>query len=169
MITFSAKIKRFATKGEKTGWSYIEISEKNADKINPGCRKSYRVKGSLDQFKIQQVALMPMGDGSFILPMNATMRKGTGKTAGDTLNVSLEHDERKLVLNKDFVACLKDDARAYDFFKSLPKGHQNYFSKWIDSAKTDATKTKRITMAVIALGQGQGYPEMIRANKTMRD
>lgn len=169
MVTFSTKIKRFATKGEKTGWSYIEISEKNSNKINPGCRKSYRVRGTLDQFKIQKIALLPMGDGNFILPMNAVMRKGTGKQAGDAIKVSLSLDERQLELNKDFVACLKDDARAYEFFHSLAKGHQNYFSKWIESAKTDSTKTKRITMAVIALAQGQGYPEMIRANKTIRD
>lgn len=169
MITFSATIKRFATKGEKTGWSYIEISEKNSNKINPGCRKSYRVKGTLDQFKIQKISLLPMGDGNFILPINAAIRKGTGKVAGDAIKVSLALDERELELNKDFVACLKDDSRAYEFFKSLAKGHQNYFSKWIESAKTDATKTKRITMAVIALAQGQGYPEMIRANKTIRD
>lgn len=169
MITFSTKIKRFATKGEKTGWSYIEISEKDSNKINPDCRKSYRVKGTLDKFKIRQMSLLPMGDGNFILPINAEIRKGTGKVAGDTVKVSLALDESKVELNRDFIDCLKDDARAYDFFQTLPKGHQNYFSKWIDSAKTDSTKTKRITMAVIALGQGQGYPEMMRANKTIRD
>jgi uncharacterized protein YdeI (YjbR/CyaY-like superfamily) len=77
----------------------------------------------------------------------------------------LEVDERQLTISSDFIKCLKDEPRALDFFKSLPKGHQNYFSKWIDSAKTTATKTKRITMAVVALGAGQGFPEMIRANK----
>jgi hypothetical protein len=168
MVTFSAKIQRFVTKGEKTGWSYVSISERNADKMNPNCRKSYRVKGTLDSFKIQKVSILPMGDGSFILPINATMRKGTGKQAGDTLKVSLELDARQLQLNADFIQCLKDDARAYDFFQTLPRAHQNYFSKWIDDAKTISTKTKRITMAVIALAQGQGYPEMIRANRTLR-
>jgi hypothetical protein len=169
MITFSTKIKRFATKGEKTGWSYIEVSEKDSNKINPGCRKSYRVKGTLDKFNIKQIALLPMGDGNFILPMNAQIRKGTGKVAGDTVKVSLAVDERIVELNRDFIECLKDDAHAFDFFQTLPKGHQNYFSKWIESAKTDSTKTKRITMALIALAQGQGYPEMMRANKTIRD
>ena len=169
MITFSAKIQRFASKGEKTGWSYIEISEKHADKINPGCRKSYRVKGTLDSFKIQKTSILPMGDGGFILPINGAMRKGTGKKTGDTLKVSLALDARELQLNSDFVTCLKDDARAYEFFQTLPKSHQNYFSKWIDDAKTISTRTKRITMAVIALAQRQGYGEMIRANRTVRE
>lgn len=169
MVTFSVKIQRFATKGEKTGWSYIAITEKNADKMNPGCRKSFRVKGTLDNFKIQKVSILPMGDGGFILPFNAAMRKGTGKQAGDTVKVSLEHDARQLQLNADFIQCLKDDARAYEFFQTLAKGHQSYFSKWIDDAKTISTKTKRITMAVVALAQRQGYPEMMRANKAQRE
>jgi hypothetical protein len=168
-ITFNTKIQKFAKMGEKTGWSYIEISQKQAETMNPGIKKSYRVKGKIDNFPIQKIALLPMGDGKFILPMNASIRKGTGKTAGDPVKVSFEVDERQLTIDHDFLACLKDDERAYTFFKSLAKGHQNYFSKWIESAKTVSTKTKRITMAVIALGQNQGYPEMIRANKVPRN
>jgi hypothetical protein len=167
MITFNAKIQRFTKKGEKTGWSYVEISQKQAEKLKPGFKKSFRVKGTLDAFRIQKTAILPMGDGNFILPFNATMRKGTGKAAGDSLKVALQADDRVLQLNADFLACLKDDLRAYEFFKTLPKGHQNYFSKWIDSAKTESTKTKRITMAIVALAQQQGYGEMIRANKDL--
>jgi hypothetical protein len=166
MISFSAKIKRFAKKGEKTGWSYIEISESLAAKLNPGCKKSFRIKGKLDEFIVEKTALLPMGDGNFILAFNAVMRKGTGKEAGDSVKVQFEVDERAITLSADFIACLKDDARAYSHFKSLPKGHQNYFSKWIDSAKTIQTKTKRITMALVALSEQQGFSEMIRANKT---
>lgn len=166
MITFSTKIQRFAKKGEKTGWTYIEISKHNAELLNPRCKKSFRVKGTLDNHKIQKCALLPMGEGKFILAMNAAIRKGTGKTAGDTIKVQLEVDERPLTLSAEFIQCLKDDPIAYDFFKTLPKGHQNYFSNWIESAKTTPTKAKRITMAVIALATGQGFGEMIRENKS---
>jgi len=166
-ITFKTKILKFGQQGEKTGWNYIEISSAQAEKLNPGIKKSYRVKGSLDDFKIDKTALLPMGDGKFILPFNAAIRKGTGKKVGDTIQVKFETDDREIKLSGDFMRCLKDDARAFEFFKSLPKGHQNYFSKWIDSAKTTPTKTKRITMAIIALASGQGFPEMMRANKTV--
>lgn len=165
MITFNAKILQFAKEGEKTGWSYIEISARLADQLNPGVAKTFRVKGQLDNHKIQQTALMPMGKGKFILPINAAMRKGTGKKAGDVLTVKLEVDKKPLEISADFLECLKDDPKAYDFFRSLPKGHQNYFSNWIESAKTIGTKTKRITMAIIGLHAGQGFGEMIRANK----
>ena len=169
MVSFTTRIQKFEKKGEKTGWSYIEISPRQSEKINPGCKMSYRVKGKLDFFPIQRVSLLPMGTGGFILPFNASLRKGTGKKVGDTVKVQLQHDPRDIQLSADFITCLKDDPIAYDFFKSLPKGHQNYFSKWIDTAKTSATKTKRITMAVMALALKQGFPEMIRANKTKRE
>jgi Domain of unknown function (DUF1905)/Bacteriocin-protection, YdeI or OmpD-Associated len=165
MISFSAIILKFKDNKEKTGWSYIKITKLQAGRIKKDARASFRVKGYLDNFAIQKTSILPMGDGEFILPFNAAMRKGTGKQAGDKVNVKLQLDERSLSLPVDFLQCLKDDPRAYDFFRSLTKSHQNYFGKWIDSAKTISTKTKRITMAVIALGLGQGYSEMMRANK----
>ena len=165
MLTFIATIHKFDKLGEKTGWSYIEINAGQAKKLKPGTKVSFRVKGTLDSFKIKQVALLPMGDGNFILPLNATMRKGIGKKHGDKLKVALQADDSEFVLSEDFMECLRDDPAAHDFFQSLTGSHQKYFSKWIDSAKTSATKTKRIVMAVTALGKKQGYPEMIRSNK----
>ena len=167
MITFSAQILKFQKKGEKTGWSYIEISKRQGWLLKPGSRVSFRVKGLLDQLPIEKAALLPMGSGDFILPLGGPIRKAIGKQAGDSVRVKIELDPRPLSPSSDFIKCLKDDPRALDFFKTLPKSHQNYFSKWIESAKTVTTKTRRITMAVIALGSGQGYGEMIRANKRL--
>ena len=158
-------IHRFDKQGEKTGWTYIEISAAQAKKIKPDTKVSFRVNGALDSFKIKQIALLPMGEGNFIMPLNASMRKGTGKKMGDKITVSLEADKSEFVFSQDFMDCLLDDPVAYDFFQTLSGSHQKYFSKWIDSAKTATTKTKRIVMAVTALSKKQGYPEMIRANK----
>ena len=133
--------------------------------MEPGNRKGFRVKGTLDKFAIEGVALIPMGGGEFIMPINAALRKGTQKSMGSTLVVSIEIDPKKYELNSDFVICLEDDPRAYEYYKSLTNSHQNYFSKWIDSAKTETTKSKRITQSILALGMRLGYPEMIRMNK----
>lgn len=168
MITFTTRILKFQNKGEKTGWSYIEISKRQAQQLKPDSKVSFRVKGLLDQHAIQKTAILPMGEGDFILPINGTIRKAICKKEGDIINVQLEVDERALILSSEFIKCLKDEPGAYEFFKTLPKSHQNYFSKWIESAKTIQTKTKRITMAVIALGSRQGYQEMMRANKELR-
>jgi len=168
MIQFTATLLQFAEQGEKTGWTYFIIPQDIAEQLKPGVKTIYRVKGKLDNFKIRSVAIMPMGDGSFIMPVNAAMRKGIGKRKGAMITVSLAPDDTPYKLNEDFITCLKDEPAAFNYFTSLSNSHKNYFSKWIDSAKTEPTKTKRIVMAVSALSRGMGYPEMMREEKQKR-
>ena len=178
MISFTARIQKFGADGDYAdrsifGWAYIEIPTAVTDELQPGKKTTFRVKGQLDNHVIRQVALIPMGvaaetPGAFMIPVNAQMRQATGKDAGATLQVELAFDDSPLPQSAEFMLCLDDDQAALDYFKTLPKGHQNYFSKWIEQAKTVETKTKRITQAVTALGMGLGYGEMVRyfKNKT---
>ena len=165
MLKFITIIKKFADKGEKTGWSYIEIDVDQAEELMPGNKKAFRVKGKLDKFAYSGVSLLPMGEGYFIMALNADMRKGIRKNAGAEVAVTMSVDKEGYVMSGDFMECLADEPSAKKFFETLAPGHQRYFSKWIDSAKTQETKVKRITMAVKALSLKQGYPEMVRANK----
>jgi hypothetical protein len=163
MIRFVTELLKFDKKGEKTGWTFIEISAKQAQTLKPDCKVSFRVKGTFDSYKFEKVAMLPMGDGKFIIPINATMRKALGKKHGDKIKVVLEADDQKLKLSADLMTCLKDDPDAMAFFKSLPPSHQSYFSKWIESAKTTQTKTRRIVVCMTAFSKKQGYGEMMRA------
>ncbi|MBC8048028.1 MAG: DUF1905 domain-containing protein [Fimbriimonadaceae bacterium] len=164
-VKFTTLIKKFDRQGEKTGWTYFEIAADFAQKINAGVKTSYRVKGKLDEHKIKAVAILPMGEGNFIMPLNAAMRKAIGKRSGYSLTVQLELDSDEFKFSQDFIECLQDEPKALKHFQSLTGSHQRYFSKWIDDAKTIDTKTKRIALSIKALAQKQGYPEMIRANK----
>lgn len=165
MVTFKAPIEQFAEQGEKTGWSYIRIPAATAGKLKPGQKTSFRVKGFLDDHPIEQVALIPMGEGEFIIAVNAGMRKAVRKQKGDTLRVRLELDEKKFVICPDLVESLQDEPKALAFFNTLPPGHQRYFSKWIDSVKSETVRTKRIAMAVNALARSLGFSGMIRDQK----
>lgn len=162
MTEFTATLQKFDKKGEKTGWTYIEITASQANKIKPGYRVGFRVKGSLDSYEFEKAALLPMGNGGFILPINAKMRKATGKKQGDKFRVRMEYDEKRPKLSSDLMACLKEDPEAMKFFKSLPGSHQLYFSKWIDSAKTTQTKTKRLVTCMTAFAKKLRYNEMMR-------
>ncbi len=168
MIKFSTIIKRFDKQGEKTGWTYFEITSSQAKKVNPGVKVSYRVKGKLDEFSFEKTAILPMGAGRFIMPLNAKFRRAIGKRMGDKLLVQLELDERQIEAPPDFLKCLKQDPEAHNFFKTLSGSHQRYFYRWIADAKTPDTKTKRIVMALTAFSKKQGYSEMIRASKKPR-
>lgn len=168
-VKYITIIKKFASQGEKTGWTYIEVPEKIAAKLKPGNKKSFRVKGKLDEYAIKGISLLPMGGGAFIMAINATIRKGIKKRNGAELVVQLAVDEKGYEPPTDFVDCLNDEPAALIYFNSLTGSHRNYFGKWIDSAKTDATKAKRIAMAVNALAKKMGYPEMIRSAKAERE
>jgi hypothetical protein len=165
MVKFTVTIKKFGSKGEKTGWTYFEVPADIAAELKPGNKKEFKVRGKLDKYTIKRISLIPMGGGIFIMALNADMRKAIAKKEGAMLNVQLTEDKSDFVFNADFMECLADEPAAQTYFQSLTGSHQRYFSKWIDSAKTDPTKTKRIAMAVNALAKGWGYPEMIRGSR----
>jgi hypothetical protein len=166
MVKYTTTILKFEKMGEKTGWTYISIPPDIVEELNPGQRQSFRVKGKLDNFKIEAVALMPMGDGSFIMALNANIRKGIAKKPGAKLDVQLIVDNNPdPVSSPEFLECLNDEPAALAFFNTLPKGHRNYFMNWIESAKTEATKAKRIAMAVNAMARKWDYPTMIKSNR----
>src|ERR1700761_7028154 len=93
MIDFTAIILQFGEMGEKTGWSYIEVPADLAQQIKPGNKQSFRVKGMLDALLISGMALMPMGDGNFILTLKADIRKALHKNKGAVVRVQIEEDK----------------------------------------------------------------------------
>jgi hypothetical protein len=169
MIKFTAIILKFNEQGEKTGWSYIEVKQAIAAKLKPDNKKSFRVKGKLDEHPIKGAALVPMGGGDFIMAINATVRKAIGKQKGATLKVELEADHAQIKPPPALMECLKDEPKALEFFNSLPYGHRNYFGNWIRSAKTEPTKIKRIAQAVDALSKKYPFNIMIRKLKEDKD
>jgi hypothetical protein len=168
MISFSTTILQFGAQGEKTGWTYILVPATIAAKLNHGVKKSYRVKGKLDDFKVEKLALIPMGKGDFILTVNAAMRKGIGKRKGAAVKVQLELDQSPILPPVELLDCLQDEPEALKYFNSLPQGHRNYFTKWIESAKTDPTKTKRIALVIKTMVRKMDFGAMLREERDER-
>ena len=103
MVTFKAVLQKFGKKGEKTGWTYIDIPEKIARKLKPNCKKSFRVKGKIDEHCIKEIALTPMGDGNFILAVNASIRKAIKKIEGAFVKVNMEEDTEELLSDAELL------------------------------------------------------------------
>jgi hypothetical protein len=163
MIQFTTTILQFAEQGEKTGWSYIEIPAHLAQELKPGNKKSFRVRGMLDGLAVNGMALMPMGDGNFIMALKAEIRKGIHKNAGAMLQVKLEVDnDYKVEIPDDLQECFDFEPEAVVFFNSLAKSHREYFLKWIEQAKTSETRAKRIVNTVNAMLRKWTYNVMIR-------
>ena len=162
IVSFKGLIEKFSDHGEKSGWSYIQVPVEVAAKLNPGNKKSFRVKGKLDDYEFQQVSLVPMGGGSYILPLKASIRKKIRKAAGSVVSVKMEADHRPLPVPADFLECLAEEPDALAVFNQLPKSQQNYFNNWIASAKTEATKAKRIAHSINALSAALEFGGMLR-------
>lgn len=163
MVEITTIILQFAEQGEKTGWTYIEVPADIAQQLKPGNKKSFRVKGMLDGFAVAGMALMPMGEGNFVMALKAEVRKGIHKSAGAMLQVRLEEDKDfKIEMPEDLQECFDFEPDAFDFFNTLAKSHREYFIKWIDSAKTTETRNKRIVNTVNSMLRKWDYGKMIR-------
>ena len=169
MIRFKTTILQFKEMGEKTGWTYIKVPAALAQELKPDNKKSFRVKGKLDAHAVSGLAMIPMGGGDFIIALNAAIRKAIHKQKGATVQAELEIDSKVIVPPKDLLECLADEPRALEFFRSLPKSHQNYYGNWVKAAKTEGTRARRIARIVDAMLKKQTYGEMLRAYRDDRE
>ena len=150
------KLERFQAKG---GWTYARIPQISQDKNQPfGWVK---VKGSIDGYEIKKYHLMPMGDGKLFLPVKAEIRKKIRKGEGDFVHVILFPDNEPLEIPEEMLVCLQDDPRALDFFESLSEGEQNYYLKWVYSAKRTETKVNRLASTVDKLARGLKFNDKV--------
>lgn len=166
MVNFKAEIEKFESNGEKTGWSYIFIPEAIAQQIKPNDRRGFRVRGQIDQLAISGKSLLPMGGGDFILALDGKMRKQLRKEAGHPVSLSLELDtDFKVDMPEDLEVCLAQEDGLLEQFLSYTKSHQNYFINWLNTAKTEVTRTKRLVMIVNAMALKHDFGLMLRSNR----
>ncbi|QEK51671.1 DUF1905 domain-containing protein [Pedobacter aquae] len=153
--------------GEKTGWTYIDIPSHIAADLKPSCKVSFRVRGEIDNYNFNGLALLPVGDGDFILPLKQAIRKDIAKGPGAMVKLTLEEDvDFKVELPEDLEACLAEQDELMDNFMKLSKSHRNYFINWINKAKTDITRVKRLTQTLQAMEYDMDFGTMIRTNRT---
>jgi hypothetical protein len=134
-------------------------------KLNPGNRKGFRVKGKLDKVSFKMKALLPMGSGDFILTLDAGLRKKLQKPVGSKIEVQMMVDQTEILPPPELMECLTDEPEALEYFNSITRSHQNYFTNWINSAKTDPTKAARIAATINALARKWDFGRMLRERK----
>lgn len=165
MFSFRSTIQKFASKAEKTGWTYVEIPPDIILKLKLKTKKEFRIKGLMDDVKFERLSTYPIGSGNFIIAINAELRKKLGKKEGATLAVTFELDNRGIAISKELMDCLQEDKIALKQFQTLTPSHQGYFHKYVEGAKTQTTKTGRIINTLNALLKKQNFGTMIRGLK----
>ena len=162
---FNSIILKFASKGEKTGWTYVEIPSDIISKLKLKNKKEFRIKGMMDDVKFERLATYPVGDGNFIIAINAELRKKLGKKEGAILSIKFELDKSEALKSQELLDCLAEDKVAQKQFNTLNLSHQNYFHRYIYSAKGADTRAGRIVNVINAMYQKQNFGEMIRSLK----
>ncbi|MFD0765525.1 YdeI/OmpD-associated family protein [Mucilaginibacter lutimaris] len=171
MVDFTTIILQYGENGDKTGWTYIVLPANIAQQLFAGNKRSFRVKGKLDELPVAGLSAMPMGDGSFMIALKKEIRKGIRKEHGAILRVRLAHDKDfKIEMPDDLRECFDyEQPEAFEYFCGLAKSHQGYFIKWITDAKTEETRAGRIAKTINAMVRRMDYGAMLREQKKLRE
>lgn len=130
----------------KGGWTFAAIPEIAQDKH--AWFGWMKVRGTIDDYTIENYHLMPMGNGSLFLPVKAEIRKKIGKNEGDWVHVTLYSQDLPPVLPDDFMTCLNDEPSALAAFIKLSSPEQKKITDWIYSVKNDELKVERIAQTI---------------------
>jgi len=117
----------------------------------------------LDNILIEGIALVPMGEVEFILAINKPLLKKINKSEGQWIEVKLEeHVDFKIDMPQDLFSCLEVEIDLFKKFNLMPRSHQYYYFNWLNTAKTESTRTKRIIMILHSLENNLDFGAMIR-------
>ncbi|MGA8272033.1 MAG: YdeI/OmpD-associated family protein [Candidatus Sulfotelmatobacter sp.] len=122
-----------------------------------GTRGRVPIRGTINGFPFRS-SLMPMG-GCHMMPLNKTLREGAGAEPGDMVDVVMQRDdevrtvERPPLLKK---ALTKNKAAKANWEK-LPFTHKKEIAVWIEGAKKEETRARRLAKAMQILEKGTNW------------
>ena len=118
--------------------------------------KKPKVKAMIEGVPYRGI-LTRMGTEFHMLIILKSIREQIGKTFGDEINVTVELDTEPRVLEipKDFLKELKKDKDAKAFFDKLSYTHQREYVLWIEEAKKEETRARRILKSIEMLKKKQ--------------
>ena len=107
-----------------------------------------------------QGSLVKMGMPCHMLLILKGIREQIGKTHGEMVSIEIEEDKsiRKVTVSKELKALFKKEKEAQDFFKKLSYTNQKEYVLWIESAKREETKQRRLSKTIKMLNQKIKHP-----------
>ena len=100
---------------------------------------------------------MPHGDGKHYLVVNRAIRESIGKSAGDMVTVvmGLDSAPRTVTVPNDLKKALEKNRSATDYFEAMAYSHKKTYVDWIEEAKKNETRERRILKAMDMLSEGK--------------
>jgi hypothetical protein len=119
-----------------------------------GTRARVPIRGTINGFPFRS-SLMPMG-GCHMMPVNKTLRDGAGTKPGDIVDVVMERDDEERTVEAPAVLkkALAKHKTAKGNWEKLPFTHKKEIALWIDGAKKEETRARRLAKAIQVLEKG---------------
>jgi hypothetical protein len=126
-----------------------------------GKKGQVKVKVVFDKTVIYRGSLANMGLGCHVLGITKDIRSKLNKTFGDFVEVELEQDLeiREVIIPQDVKAIFTQNPASQSFFDSLSYTNRKEYIVWIESAKKEETRIKRLAELQILLHQRKKWSE----------
>ncbi len=152
-MKFSAKIKRRGIN------PYVMVSRARAQRIKAGWKRPMpvlvQVNGKPDP--AWPINMMPVGDGSFILYLDGSVRTASGTEVGDTVDVSIVFDPAyssgpQHEMLPEFASSLGKNPLASARWESLPPSLKKEVLRYLATLKSDEARHRNVERAIRVLG-----------------
>lgn len=149
--------------------SHFDVPRFVAEKLMNG--KSRRVVCTLNESVEYQCALLPHGNGSFVITVNKKLRDTLNLTFGTMVQVSLRKDKSKygLPMPDELKELLKQDKEGHRLIHSLTAGRQRTLLYIVGQAKTPDSRIARAVVIVRHLKTNKGKINYKQLNELIRD
>jgi Domain of unknown function (DUF1905)/Bacteriocin-protection, YdeI or OmpD-Associated len=133
-------------------------------------KRSRRVVCQLNNAAAYQCAMIPHGNGGFVITVNKKLRDSLGLDFGMNVNVTLRKDSSKygLPVPEELKELLLQDRQGSDLFHSLTKGKQRTLLYIIGSAKTSPRRLERAVRVIKHLKVNLGTINYRQLNESLR-
>jgi hypothetical protein len=134
----------------KGSWTYLVVR----DAFNVfGSKTHIQVKGTIDNHPIEGT-LQPRGDGSHWFAVKKEWRDAIGKTIGETVDVIFENTVLSHTEPDDLKKAISKNKKAAAQWESFTDSKKKYYIVWIENAKQEETRKKRIKQAIGRIEKG---------------
>jgi hypothetical protein len=105
-------------------------------------------------------SLIRMGYPCHIIGITQKIRKEIGKQPGDTVHVNIKQDteERTVSVPGDLSILLAGSPAAAEVFSKLSYTHRKEYVNWINEAKREETRNKRLLKTIEMLSRSIKHP-----------
>jgi len=132
----------------------VVLEEEQVAAVGEGAKR-FPVRATVNGYT-WRATVTRMG-GEFLLGFSRAVREEAGAEAGDTVELELELDTapREVEVPESLAGALADDPAARAAFEALAYTHRKEYARWVQEAKRDETRQRRVAQAIRMLHEGK--------------